>query len=215
MVCSAQAVGVVKEFAEQLDGGEARSGDGLIAGDVGVGESVSAGDRVGKVGVDFKMLDIANHEQGRIFERILVEQKLAEGRDSILMLACAFVLHGKVAAIPYVGIAARIVGRPGFGRQIDRQRDCLGVDFGFASPFRRWCERRSFGYAFLVGKLLARLVHVSRLGVAHQIADVVKMSDVRGGLFEVRIGPVRNELFGCHTGVCVAQFAKLRYRRTP
>ena len=86
-----------------------------------------------------------------------------------------------------------------WGRGGGQKRQCFLVGFAFAGAFGRLEKRgNGFGDALLIGERLAGLIHVRRLGVAQQVAQVVEVSDVGGRLFELGVGPMGDELFGGH-----------------
>ncbi len=77
-------------------------------GEAGELEGVDALDGAGEVGVDFNAVEVADHEERRVFEVLAVLEELAVGGGEVFVLA--FVFPAEVAAHPNVGPAVAALG---------------------------------------------------------------------------------------------------------
>jgi len=72
-------------------------------GEIGQAEGVDLLDGAREVGVHLEAIQVADHQEGRVLQRLAVVQQLLVGRRQVLALA--LVLPGEVAPFPDVGEA--------------------------------------------------------------------------------------------------------------
>ncbi len=99
-LAGAKGFGVAEDAAEDVEV--------LWLGEGGEVEGVDALDRAREVGMDFEAVEVADHEERRVFEVLAVLEELAVGGGEVFVFA--FVFPAEVAAHPDVGPALASLG---------------------------------------------------------------------------------------------------------